>query len=382
MSILDDLVNKKPRETSGSGASNRFSFQVDWAFSKLIELHKAKKPYLIILDLHDDVVIADADTAPTRFDFYQVKTKTTGGPWREAQLLHRPKPKKGSKPKKGELLSILGKLYLHRLNFPASVGVLAFVSNVRCDLKFDSRVKKEPEIFFAKLITSARNKIAKRLREEHGLDSNPDCNQCLKFVVTELDVEKHDRDVQGDLSVLCGKLWPDGRFPVASLYRAIAEQLRTRSNFERLPGTVEELLAHKAISSAEVQTFFDRIAHEPRLSTLWKNALQVLTNDDVPPLQIRALERGWNRYGIEREHPSNLAVAKLQQKIRKAVRTLGEDPTLKTHMEVVDVIVAKVGKVEKAFEGNYLKGAILLEYFDESNWELSPADSEPPGEAA
>ena len=69
-----DLTKKKPRETSGASSANRFSYQVNWALSKLIELHKQGKEYLIVLDFHDDVLVADSEAAPTTIDFYQVKT--------------------------------------------------------------------------------------------------------------------------------------------------------------------------------------------------------------------------------------------------------------------------------------------------------------------
>jgi hypothetical protein len=291
------------------------------------------------------------------------------------------KIKEGCENKKKQLLSILGKLYLHRINFPDNSGTLAFVSNMRCALRFDSRVKNDPEIFFARLITPCRTKIANQLREEHGLDKGPDCNNCLKFVVTDLNVDKHSRDVQGELTQLCGNLWPDGGFPVLNLYRAIAEQLRARSDFERLPSTVSELLSRKAISSSEVQNLFEKLAHVPRLSLLWQPAQHALMHDNVGPLQIRELRHGWNLYGIQRQDPSNLTVKHLQQRIQSELRAIDPNPNLKTHVEIVNLIADKLAGVGKAFDGQYLKGAILLEFFDDQTRELSPINTQSSGEA-
>lgn len=381
LSILQELIDQKPRETSGSASSNRFSFQVDWAFSRLIELHEANKSFVIILDFHEDVVIGDSDVAPTQLDFFQVKTDTTS-PWTESKLLHRAKPAKGKKLKK-KILSILGKLYLHRVKFPNIPGTLAFVSNMRCDLNFDSRVKNNPEILFAKLITATKRKIAKQLREEHDLANDPDCDDCLKFIVTDLDVRKHERDVVGDLAVLCGKLWPDGSFPVTTLYRAIGEQLRARSNYEQLPDTVDELLRRKAITSVEVSTIFQQVGGMRRLSQLWQNAQQALMNEQVPAIALRRLRSGWNRYGVDRENPSNQIAIRLRMRILDAINVVqNSGPALQTHAQIVEALASAIDKEKSGFDIEYLKGAILLEWFDEPVGKLSSTDSKPPGEAA
>lgn len=383
LSALDDLIKIAPRETSGSSSSNRFSFQVDWAFARLIELHKAQTPYVIVLDLHDDVVIGDHGTAPTTLDFYQVKTKTTAGAWSEAVLLRRPtirKPRKGDKKRS---LSILGKLYLHKINFPNVAGKLCFVSNARCGLKFDSRVRNDPEIFFAKLITSSRKKIAAQLRDEHDLSTDPDCDQCLRFVVTDLDVDKHDRDVLGDLAQLCGAWWPDGNFPVTTLYRAIGEQLRAASNLEAIPPTVPELLEKKAINSIEVQEILEKLAPVPALTSLWLIAYQALISEQVGPFIIRKLHGGWNRYGVQRRDPSNRSVKKLQQRIQEAIKAVEATDKAKSHLELVNAVAVQVSDVGSGYDEHFLKGAILLEFVEnEPIRKLPPADSQSSGEAA
>ena len=129
-------LTQKPADTSGASSGNRFSFQIDWAFSKLIELHRAGNDYLIFLDLHDDVVVANSETAPSTVDFYQVKTSKKKE-WTEARLTYR---------KKGKSLSILGKLYAHKLSFPSNTGVAVFVSNRHCGLEAPAKFKDAPKV--------------------------------------------------------------------------------------------------------------------------------------------------------------------------------------------------------------------------------------------
>src|SRR6186713_2202824 len=102
--LKEKLLQVRPRETSGSKTSKRFDFQKNWALCKLLECHKSGKPYALILDYHDDVLLLDSESDPKAVHFYQVKTKEDGH-WTLTLLLKR---KKG---KDGPLLSPLAKLF-------------------------------------------------------------------------------------------------------------------------------------------------------------------------------------------------------------------------------------------------------------------------------
>jgi hypothetical protein len=126
VSQLDDLVKKKPRDASGSRSANRFSFQVHWALCELLKLHAGGQDYLLVLDLHEDVMVLNSERTPTRIDFNQIKTDDGDG-WTLAALLKR------RSGKTGKSLSILGKLYANRVTFGGVPGLLAFVSNAPCN---------------------------------------------------------------------------------------------------------------------------------------------------------------------------------------------------------------------------------------------------------
>lgn len=101
---LSDLANK-PRDFSGSMAANHVSFQVNWAFCKMVELQKTATDYVIVLDVHEDITVADSKENPTRLDHCQIKTDK-GGLWTEARLLYRTSKKirrNGYQPLKSEV---------------------------------------------------------------------------------------------------------------------------------------------------------------------------------------------------------------------------------------------------------------------------------------
>ena len=75
MSSFQETLLETPRENAGSRSSNRFDFQKNWAICKLLELHQNNEDYVLILDLHEDVIILDSSNNPKCADFFQVKTK-------------------------------------------------------------------------------------------------------------------------------------------------------------------------------------------------------------------------------------------------------------------------------------------------------------------
>src|SRR4051812_13632329 len=94
MSFGQQIVAKPPRERAGSLAANRFGYQLDWALCRLLELHAEGKDYVVVIDLHDDVLVFDSATDPQSVICYQIKTKDSGS-WSRANLLYRKKGKDG-----------------------------------------------------------------------------------------------------------------------------------------------------------------------------------------------------------------------------------------------------------------------------------------------
>jgi hypothetical protein len=62
--LKQQLLDIKPRETSGARTANRFDYQDDWAFCQILELHEADDDYVVVFDYHDDVLVLDSATDP------------------------------------------------------------------------------------------------------------------------------------------------------------------------------------------------------------------------------------------------------------------------------------------------------------------------------
>ena len=117
MPLADALLAHKPRETSGGPSANRFAYQRTWALCHALTLHEAEQDYVIVLEFHDDILVLDRLTEPTRAEFFQVKTKKSGI-WTVSGLLQGASKKD---PTVAEAKSILGRLVDHvRLCAPIS----------------------------------------------------------------------------------------------------------------------------------------------------------------------------------------------------------------------------------------------------------------------
>ncbi|HFO6205726.1 TPA: DUF4297 domain-containing protein, partial [Escherichia coli] len=98
-----NILGHAQRETSGATTFGKYDFQYHWALCRIIEKHKENSDYALLIEYHEDVVIADSlYGSSANFEFFQVKN--TGNPFTSDALTKREKGAKGPKN------SILGKL--------------------------------------------------------------------------------------------------------------------------------------------------------------------------------------------------------------------------------------------------------------------------------
>jgi hypothetical protein len=75
MALKDTFLTVTPRENAGARSSDRSDYQKDWALCQLLRLHGSGSDYLIVFDLHDDILIFDSEANPTLISFYQSKRR-------------------------------------------------------------------------------------------------------------------------------------------------------------------------------------------------------------------------------------------------------------------------------------------------------------------
>ncbi|WP_311775923.1 dsDNA nuclease domain-containing protein, partial [Serratia marcescens] len=103
LSMGNNILGHAQRENSGATTFGKYNFQYHWALCKIIEKHKSNSDYALLIEHHEDVVIADSlYGCSAKFELFQVKN--TAKPFTSDALTKREEGAKGPKS------SILGKL--------------------------------------------------------------------------------------------------------------------------------------------------------------------------------------------------------------------------------------------------------------------------------
>lgn len=358
MSLKDLLAKSKPRETSGPRSANRFDFQKSWALCHLLELHKAGEDYLIVFDYHDDVLVLNSSSDPTRIDFYQIKTKQSGH-WTRRSLIAREAGKKGPLP------SILGKMLGNKLAFPDHTGTLNFVSTQGFKLsvkgKADSVFQK---ICLKELTAKELNAIISALRTEHSLRTDPDCAGCTHLTVTSLSLADHGTHAMGVLANFLSKQYPDEKIHLPAIYRTLCDEIKRKTNVERHPKDFAELCTERSLSRQGFEQFLDDVKPATEFDASLAEAVSRLQLEGVPFDEVRLVREACNLYEIERMDSTNLVLRKARAAIGKAVVKIRKEdrmpPKLMDAVALVAQAVEKYTKVVVAVKSNQYRSAMIL----------------------
>lgn len=254
INIKDYIEKIRPRENSGSIATNRFDFQKNWALCKILELHQKPDDYLLTLEYFDDVIVFDSSTDPKKISFYQVKTNNKPN-WTLNSLLSR---KKG---KNGDLQSHLGKLYDHIEKFGDAVESLNFVTNnkIKGKLKNNTNCHDTSQFCCADLGKNELDKIILELKKEYTLNTLKKFEKVTFFKLGELSIEKHTELTKASLADFLDKNLPSVKYQIAPLYKSIFDEIRRKSNVEKPISNFEELKIKKSISRENFNSYINEL---------------------------------------------------------------------------------------------------------------------------
>ena len=363
MSLQKTLL-ESPREKGGSRASNRLDYQKNWALCKLLELHSEKEDYLLILDLHDDILVLNSSEKPNLASFYQVKTNNKGF-WGLSDLI-----KKEKKQSNGNPCSKLGKLYFNKIKFKENVKELSFVSNAYYRVKLNDKTKKSIDqryICIAEIQSEERDKILQSISTELSL-TKENLNDSLIFLrVCDLNLSSHTETTKGKLSDFLDEQMPKSNFKIGIIYRTLFDEIKRRTNEELDCNSFQELLKYKAISREGFEGILKNIS-ESFSQDNWADILSLLNSEGFSLSEKMILKNHWERYKIEKMDPSNQVILSLKSKILKIKRQISNQEIL-TCRDLFNKFLAKFEEVKTEEENNlfnldYLKAIILAEYYN------------------
>lgn len=354
MSLKETILSNRPREISGSTASSRFDYQKDWSICQLIEHHRISSDYLFLFDYHEDLVIMNSESSPTKISFYQLKGKKSGN-WTLNHLLDSDSGKDGTM-----LLSIIGKLYDCKSKFSMETQTLNFVSNARYNVKLEDGTdgKTKDQICIIELREGDRTKIKEKLIKELSLASDPDYESLSFLKVTELSLNDSSAHTKGKLSDFFEEIKPNGKFAIPALYQNLFSEVKRRSAYNKEIHSFEELIEKKGISRSNLQNWLDNAGVCKDYDELWKSIEISIISERMPLLERRKLKSSWTDFELAIKDPNNTVVKQLRAQIHDISKSLEQSGELGT-LTTLEVLT----KVFNNYQQNKINQNVYDEYF-------------------
>ena len=265
--MIDQFLKVKVRESAGSISASRFDYQKDWSICKLLEEHNKQSDYLFIFDYHDDLIIMDSEANPSKISFYQVKGKKNGK-WSLNDLVKSDL----SKDKSSYLLSIIGKLYSHKINFVDKVDSVNFVSNASFKVSLSSNDKSESKntICIVELTPKDKIKIHEKLKTEHQLNQEDFAFESICFLrVVELSLDDSSTHTTGKLANFLNDRNPQKKYNVPLIYKVLFDEVKRRTSYSKEINDISGLLENKTLSKTKFNQMLDRIGVDKDYDEIW-----------------------------------------------------------------------------------------------------------------
>lgn len=391
--LREELLAHRPRETSGSSASNRFAYQRNWTLCHLLALHQTDQQYLILLEFHDDLIVIDEASTPEAVEFFQVKTRGEGH-WGQRDLTRvKGKTKKagrGGKPAAAppsvavSARSIIGKLMEHCIRFRdclPQVKALTLVSNANFNLALEQPPPSNTRSEFC--LSELEEGVLKQLEQTINIELGTKDKlpwERVKVRVTPLSLLDHETHALGLLTKFLGQRNPDVAVPPVPLFKALTGELALRGNCEWQPSSFDELKDKKGISRADFEGFLRLAEEQPRPKDLLKSALAQLQQEGHSYRELTELEEAWRRYDLLITNQADIAIQTIKTQVSnvaREARSSGEWSSLVSLLKLAHTkFINCHGPLPPPNNTRFLQGALLYELKLEEARESSQAHSQ------
>ncbi|SOC40743.1 uncharacterized protein DUF4297 [Salinicoccus kekensis] len=354
--IKDSFV--KPRDVSGPRSSNRFDYQKDWAILKMMEMYEIEEDFLLIMDYYDDVVIYDSATDPENISFFQIKTSSKN--WTLKSLTNR---KEG---KKGPSLSILGKMYECKMQFPEHTLSLNFISNYTYNLKLlnGGRSIEKKRICLSELEQDSISEIIHKVMEEHQLEDDPDFIELTFFEVSDLLINNRETYLKGKISEFIEKQNPDIKYKVSVIYDALFSEVKVKNNYENDISSFEELAKRKGISREQFKEHIQVFSLDDEDQKLWEFISDSLIKEKIPFSDRLKIKQEWDKFRIDKMNYANLKLKEIIDEISKMVQPYKGKQIISLQEDLLKPVFNDyISRNTRSFYNEfYIKVIILMEF--------------------
>jgi len=229
--------------TSGAVTFGKYEFQYHWALCRIIEKHRTKCDYALLIEYHEDVVIANSlDAKSAKFEFFQVKN--TIDPFTPHSLTKREVGSDGIKKN-----SILGKMLKACDRKDYEVTEIGLVSSSGFSLdKTDNKLKLDI-INTGNLSKACLSKLRDEIESELGIKVLP---KYLNFIVPKIKLENQSEYVIARFAELIDETFPNSQCNAVNIYRAIIDEIHRKGQNKYDYTLWRRMIEDKALTSQKV----------------------------------------------------------------------------------------------------------------------------------
>lgn len=292
--MTDNVLSTPQRETSGAQTFGKYEYQYHWAICKIIEKHKKRDDYALLVEYHEDVVISDSlDGSSAQFSLYQVKN-STGAKYNANNLTSRGRSNT-DKPKN----SILGKLLSSCVNnvYSERINEIGLVASQGFSLSQEDPKQKFDIINLSDLSTECLKQLQEAMKSELGIESIP---ENLKFILPVLQVSNQQSSVIGEIAELVEELLPKSQTNPVSIYRSLIDELHRKGSIGVDFKDWERLIEVKSVTSHSVQKLISTNTSSDTIKDLVDGFDDISKIMEWRIFQSRTLKRNFQELCIQR----------------------------------------------------------------------------------
>jgi len=318
---------------------------------------------LFVFDYHDDLVISNSATAPTVYHFFQIKGHDKG-----SYTLNKLFSQK--KLKENKSASIVGKLYGHLLDFEEEVGTLNFITNLPFSLscrEADEAEEKEgdrDEIQLVDLAEESLEDVIKRIKKEFGIDTIHHKFTEISFLKrSNLSVKDSSGHAKGKLAKFLYAKFPNIKHNTELLYQNIFDEVRRKSKYDNVVGSLPELVKHKGISRAYFEDMLAVFGANRNQEEKWRSISHALSTNNVPDGDILHYKIMSEKLEVQRMDPNNLILKEAFKKVREII--LSETSSFRgmNLIQMKDAMQEKLSYFKPALSEDILTTIIFSEIY-------------------
>lgn len=329
--MTENKLNKSQREKSGAVTFSKYDYQYHWALYKALSLTKERAEYVVLVEMHEDVVIGDSlDGNAVKFDFNQVKTEKNK--YTAKKLVDRQKNNKGE-----EKSSILGKLLSNQSRFDHAQDVIKHYSIVASNgfnLKLKDGSKNYETIDYDDLDAAEAKTLSDAIKKELEIETLP---TNLRFITSSYLPEKGFQDSMiGFIATVMEDCFGTSH-GAKSVYLALTDELHQKGQEVLDFKHWEDLVETKGVTSIKVEKVIKQFTDKFVLSDFQKSLDDYIEELNINAAMKTSVRRYAMEYLSERNNPAS-STARLSAFISEKVNALLSEDLLQDIAPLINQI--------------------------------------------